>query len=74
VAVKGLLNPGSLPQWALILLLFIGVVGFVVDSVIVYQTYIKKATHHPTLILPSKEGRRRKLLKMNLLFFAGGEM
>lgn len=42
IAVKGLANPDSLPEWMLLVLLFIGIVGFLVDSVIVYRTYLKR--------------------------------
>ena len=42
VAIRGLLNSGTLPEWMFVALLLIGVIGFSVDVVIVYKTYLKK--------------------------------
>lgn len=42
IAVKGLFNSGSLPEWMLVVLLLIGIIGFIVDCAIVYKTYLKK--------------------------------
>lgn len=37
-----LLSGISLPQWAIIILLLIGIIGLVVDGIIVYKFYLKK--------------------------------
>ncbi|MDD3066465.1 MAG: hypothetical protein PHO48_01380 [Candidatus Gracilibacteria bacterium] len=43
VAIAGLLLSGIvLPQWAIIILLLIGIIGLVIDGIIVYKFYLKK--------------------------------
>ncbi len=34
---------GNLPSWTAYVLIFMGVTGFIVDSIIVYKTYLKRA-------------------------------
>ncbi|HEY4527727.1 MAG TPA: hypothetical protein VJL09_01660 [Candidatus Paceibacterota bacterium] len=36
-----LFAPASLPRWALIILLLVGIAGFIIDAVIVYKNYLK---------------------------------
>lgn len=42
IAALALKTQSDIPRWALISLLIFGVLGLIIDSTIVYLTYIKK--------------------------------